>query len=265
MKKYLILGLVLSSVASAQVNQADIKNFNFNYTAPLGEGTAESFSYSAKAAQKVTVEKIAQDFLIKLEGVENREFTFKNLPSMVVDASSIELNGFNLGLNERATITMVSGSFVSPDKEVDFKNFNLACDRDVSFPEIQNQMIAGCLQKMTLKAGSLSSAGEGLDQALAGAVDEGHALGSAIGIKNANVKVNAGKFEVSAEVKAQISGKVTASGSAKFEASQKKLTIKISEVKFGILDITSKVFDELKKQESSSLKVSKPYVYVTLK
>jgi len=51
----------------------------------------------------------------------------------------------------------------------------------------------------------------------------------------------------------------------KYEAAAKKITVKVSEVKFSYLDVTSQVFDELKKQESESVKVSKPYIYITIK
>ncbi|MBA2404478.1 MAG: hypothetical protein H0V66_06890, partial [Bdellovibrionales bacterium] len=98
------------------------------------------------------------------------------------------------------------------------------------------------------------------------ALDESHdeVLGS-VGIKNLNLKVTAGKFDLSAEVKAQISGTAKGSGTIKYEAAAKKITVKVSEIKFGILDVTSQVFDELKKQESATLKVSKPHVYITVK
>ena len=258
----------MTSLAWGQVSQVNIQNFNFNYQAPLGEGTAEAFSYQQKMneAQKVHVEKIGEDFKILLEGVENQELTFKDAPDLIKNAQNIKLSAFNLSFANTVTMTLSSAVFNSPEKNVDLKNMNLACDRIASFPEVMDQVISGCIQKMSLKSTGLSTDGEGLDQALMKALDDSHdeVLGG-VGIKNLNLKVNAGKFELSAEVKAQISGTAKASGTLKYEAAVKKLTVKISEVKFGILDVTSKVFDELKKQESETLKVSKPYIYITLK
>ena len=86
-----------------------------------------------------------------------------------------------------------------------------------------------------------------------------------VGVSALDLKTNAGKYDLSAEVKAQVSGKVKSNGNMSYDASAGKLTLKISEVKFGFLNITGKVFDELKKQQSETLKVNEPYVYYSLK
>lgn len=259
--KILLLSVLLSSAAMAQVSKVDVKNFNFNYHAPLGDGVADSFSYEKLVnAQKVEVEKVNGEFKILLEGVENQELTFKNAPALISDAESISLKAFNLSFAERFALSISSAEFNSPGKIVELSNLNLSCDRVASFPEIIDQMISGCLQKMSFKAGALSTDGEGLDQAFIQAVEK-----SAMGVKNVDFKVNGGKFEMGAEIKAQISGKMKGNGTVKYEAVARKLTVKVSEIKFGILDVTSQVFDELKKQESDSIKVSKPYVYITIR
>jgi hypothetical protein len=256
-------------MAWGQVSQVGISNFNFNYQAPQGSGTADAFSYQHKidAGQNVQVEKVGEDFKILLEGVENREITFKNAPDIIKNANTIKLSAFNFSFADKLLLTLNSAVFNSPDKTVDLKNLNLACDRIATFPEVMDQVISGCIQKMVLKTGGLSTNGEsGLDQALMKAIDEQHdqILGE-VGLKNVSLKVNGGKFDLSADIQAQISGTAKSTGSIKYEAAIKKITVKVSEVKFGFLDVTSKVFDELKKQESATLKVSKPYLYLTIK
>jgi hypothetical protein len=267
--KTLLLSLFMTTMAWGQVSQVDIKNFNFNYQAPSGEGTAESFSYQkiVMDAQKVHVEKVGEDFKILLEGVENQELTFKDAPDLIKNAQEIKLSAFNFLFADTISLTMASAIFNSPDKNIDLRNMNLVCDRISTFPEVMDQVISGCIQKMGLKTTGLTTDGEsGFDQALMKAIDVRHdeILGGA-SIKNLSLKVTGGKFDLSAEVKAQISGTAKGTGTIKYEAPLKKLTVKISEIKFGFLDVTSKVFDELKKQESATLKVSKPYVYITVK
>ncbi len=267
--KILLALLMLSPFAQAQISKGEIKNFNFKYQTPMGDGTADSFSYQAKydPTQNVHVEKVGEEFKIHLEGVENQDLSFKNPPSLIKEAESIQLSAFNLDFQERAILTMSSGSFQSPDKEIDFKNFNLACDRISTFPEIMDQVLSGCIQKMNLKVGGFSSMGaEGIENALLMAMDQKHdEFKSSVSIKNVDFKVNGGKFQFAVDVKAQISGTVTGSGSVKYEVPLKKVTVKVSEIKFGFLDLTSQVFDQLKKQETASMKVSKPYIYLTIK
>ena len=267
--KVLIGILMLASMGHVQASQVEIKNFNFSYSAPLGEGTADSFSYQQKIdeAQKVHVEKTGEDFKISLEGVENRELHFKNAPDIVKNAQEIKLASFNLSFQNAATLSFSSAMFHSPDEKMDLKNVNLMCDRILSYPDVMDQVISGCFQKMNLKAGGFSSlGGEGVEHAIAKALDQKHdeILGG-IGIKNVDLKVSGGKFQLTADIKAQISGTANANGSMKYEPGLKKITIKISEVKFSFMDVTSQVFDELKKQESQSMKVSKPYIYLTIK
>lgn len=267
--KTLLLSLILSTSAWAQVSQVDIRNFNFTYEAPMGEGVAENFSYNLKnytQSQKVKVEKLGEDFKVLLEGVENQEVTIKKAPSLLSDATNIDLNTFNLLFTDRLSLTVASGNFESPEKSVDLNNLNFSCNRDMSSTEVLDQVIQGCIQRLSFKAGGFSTSGEGIDQALFKAIDEGHDSNkAAVRIKNLNLKVTDGKFDLSADINAQISGSAKGNGSMSYDPASKIVTVKVSSIKFSILDVTSKIFDELKKQESDSFKVSKPYLYIKVK
>lgn len=266
--KILLFSFMMTSMAWGQVSTVNIQNFNFSYSAPRGEGTADTFSYAKNVnqAQNVQVEKVGDDFNILLEGVENQELVFKDAPDLVRNASDITLRGFNLSLASSLSLTINSGVFESSDKNVDLSNLNLSCNRVNGPVELKDQMINGCIQKMSFRAGAFSTDGEGLEQAVVKAIDESHnEILSAVGIKNLNFKVTNGKFELSADIRAQISGSAKGSGTVKYDAAAKLITVKVSSVKFSILDVTSKVFDELEKNESETFKVKEPYLYITIK
>jgi hypothetical protein len=74
-----------------------------------------------------------------------------------------------------------------------------------------------------------------------------------------------GRFDLSADVRAQVSGRVRGNGTSSYDPASGVLTIRINEVRFSILNVTGQVFDELKKQESDKLKVRRPFVYLSLK
>lgn len=266
--KMIMMSLFISSMAWSQVSLVNVQNFNFNYQAPYGDGTADNFSYESKQSQQnVHVEKIGEDFKILLEGVENQELTLKDAPEMIRNAEVMKLKGMNFLFSEKLVLEMASAAFNSVDQDIEMKGMTLNCDLIKSQKEILDQALMGCIQKMTLKSSALSTSGEsGLVNTFMSALDEGHkSLQASVGIKNLNMKVNSGKFDLTAEVKAQVSGTAKALGNLKYDQSTKKLTVKISEVKFGFLNVTSQVFNELKKQESATLKVNEPYVYITLK
>ncbi len=273
MKSLFLSLLFISTVSHAKTFAVSIKNFNFTYQNPHGEGSATSFTRSGFVANEgvsVSVDKLDKDFKLMVSGAENQEFELKNAPSFMTEAETMTVSGFNLGLAERLNLNMASGRFISTKDELKLDGVNLDCSRDSTHKEVMDQLISGCIQKMTLKTSKFSqSAQEGLvnalESALSAAMVENSMVLGDLGISSIDLKTNAGKYDLSAEVKAQVSGKVKSNGNMSYDASTGKLTLKISEVKFGFFNITGKVFDELKKQQSATLKVNEPYVYYSVK
>jgi hypothetical protein len=176
----------------------------------------------------------------------------------------MELRNFNANSSARVSINLDYAKFDSASDSLELKNFSLSCDKAAASGE--GELIQGCIQKMNMKSTSFSSSSESQNVMSAFA----HSLSVAsqsksLSIKSIDLKSTNGKFDLSADIKAQISGTAKAYGNLSYDQSKKILTIKISDVKFGILSVTTKVFDELKKQESATLKVNKPYVYYQLK
>lgn len=272
MKSLFFSLLFISSFSHAETVAVSIKNFNFTYQNPHGSGSATSFSRSGFVADEgvsVSVDKLDKDFKLLVSGAENQEFELKNAPSFMTEAETMTVSGFNLDLADRLNLNMASGRFNSTKDELKLDGLNLDCSRDAAHAEVMDQLISGCIQKMTLKTAKFSqSAHEGLvsalESALSAALTENSMLGG-VGVSALDLKTNAGKYDLSAEVKAQVSGKVKSNGNMSYDAPTGKLTLKISEVKFGFLNITGKVFDELKKQQSETLKVNEPYVYYSVK
>lgn len=264
MKKLLFALVLCVDVAMAGPLAVNVKNFNFNYTNPHGEGSANSFSRNQIADQAVfvQVDKVFESFVLNVSGAETQEFVLENAPSFMIDAETMSVQGFNLGLNQQLMMTMTAGRFDSRSDSLKLDGLSLDCQRDSNRAEVMDQLIAGCLQKLNLRTSKFSSQAseEVLFQALGMAAPK-----AAIGVNGLDVKISAGKYSLSADVKADVSGKVRSSGTMSYDQASGVMTIKISEVKFSFLNITGKVFEELKKQESEKLKVKQPYVYLQLK
>jgi hypothetical protein len=273
--KSLMIGLALtSSLSYGQVGTVVVSNFNFNYKDPAGTGTASVFSRSfAKTTQRlaVTVDRLDKDFRIVATGAETQEFLFTDAPSFMVDARTMSVSGFNLNLGEKFTASLAAGQFVSADDNLGLDNLSLDCSRDQRGPEVWDQVLSGCVQRLILKAGRFNSAATEAHLpgllgatilAAAGAAPE---VRSAVQISGLDLRISGGKYNLSAEVRAQISGKVTSTGTASYDSAKGVLALRISEVKFGFLNVTDKVFDELKKNESEKLTVKPPFVYYSLR
>jgi hypothetical protein len=267
--KSLILGLILcSGLAHAETLNVTVRNFNFTYSDPHGEGSATSFSRTQiiEEAVNVSVDKVDSNFKLSVSGSENLEFEFKDAPSFMTDAETMSVNGFNLSLTESMNLSLASGVFHSKESTLKLDGLFINCSKDASLTEAMDQLISGCIQKMSFKSSKFSSQSVETTFALAVADSIKASLaGSDVQITAVNLKTTSGKYDLSAEVKAKVSGKVKSYGNISYDAATHRLTLKISEVKFSLFNITSKVFDELKKKESEKLVVKQPYVYFTIK
>ncbi len=261
--KNLIVGFILCSGVVHAANSVEIRDFNFTYTNPHGSGTAANFSRakSTEAAVDVAVDKVDKDFKLSVSGAETHEFELKNAPSFMTEADTMYVGGLNFSFASRLSLSMQSGSFVSPNDEIRLDGFSLECDKDDSVTEAMDKVISGCAKNMTLKSSRFSS--KDAQEVLAESLMSD--LKASVGVNSLDFKTTDGKFNFSADVRAQVSGRVKGYGKISYDSAAGILTLEISSVKFGILGITGKVFEELKKKESEKLKVRQPFVYYKIK
>jgi hypothetical protein len=260
--KSFIAGMLITSSAFAGTANFQITNFNFDYKNPMGEGAASSFSGVGNTDGKVhlRVEKIDKDFDVVVSGSQQAEYMFKGAPSFMTEAELMELTNLNVSLNENLKINLTQGSFTSIESNLILNDLNVVCEREIKVSEVMDQVLAGCTQEMSFTSSKFTSAA--VEEVLLRSISE---AAPGLKINSVSFTINGGKFYLSAEVKAQVSGKVKSYGSISYEASSGKLAIKISEVKFSVMNVTGKVFDELRKHESEKLKVNEPYVYYQMK
>jgi hypothetical protein len=269
--KNVILGIaLLTTFNQVQAFTINVTDFNFNYKNPHGEGSASSFSRSSKAKQgeaQVIVDRFDRDFKFSVSGTETQEFELKNAPSLMTDAETMSVGGFNLNISEQIDLSLNSARFTSKDDVLKLDGVALNCLRQAESKEIMDQLILGCIQKLNFKVSKYSSQQvlNSFQTILEEAVGENPFEKNNLSVSSVALKANAGKYELSADVKAQVSGKVTSKGNFSYDPTNGIIAIKISEVKVAFLNITSKVFDELKKNESEKLRVKQPFVYISIK
>ncbi len=265
--KKLLFGFILMAdfaLAAPVATNVSVKDFNFTYKNPHGSGTAASFGRSSLIDQKlsVSVQKVATDFVLNVSGAENEEFVLENAPSIMTEADTMNINGFNLDFSKQLKMSLSSASFNSYSDSISLSGVTLDCARNSTMSEVMDEIISGCFKSMVFKSSQFSSqnSAEVLMNAL---VDK--AVQGAVGISALDLKITNGNYALSANVKADVSGKVKSSGTMAYNASTGLVTLKIQEVRFSILNVTGKVFEELKKMENENIKVNQPYVYIKVK
>ena len=254
--------------AFSQDVRVKIEDFSFQYDDPKGAGEATLFQHNQKTLEgvRVEVEKIGEAMNFKVSGSENHEFSLGKAPDVVMKAKSMVVDDLDLTYEDSLSFSVLEGEFIGED-ELHLKNFALNCNKDLAQKLPENQLIFGCLQKMTVKSQSFSQSAveEGMVKALTKAIGAVAGSRGDLTIKSLDFKIDNGKYDLGADVKAQMSGRAKSNGTMAYDPKTGTMTIKISEVKFGILSVTGLVFDELKKNENDRLKVNQPNVYYKLK
>ena len=276
MKNFIVGMLLVASAAHAEDLAVNVKNFSFNYDEPKGSGSATSFTLSgvpSREGVEVAVEKLDDVFKFSVTGAQNEELEFKDAPSFMKEANHMDIDSFNLDLSSTASLSLKTGNFNSPDSDLTMKGFSLLCNRDASQKEVMDQLLVGCMKKMTVRSSDFSSVNKKDDkhgllviaESIQAIVEKSSSRGGTTRVKSLKLNVETGKYDLAADISSGISGGVTSKGTMAYDTVKGEMAIKISEVKFSILNVTGKVFDELKKKQSPKFKVKQPYVYITVK
>lgn len=265
MKNFLYLGLTLFSLnAFGERLEVDLQGFNFTYSEPHGTGSATRFYRNfdkLNGGVEVAVTKEVSTLNVKVRGSEVHDFTISNAPAIVQDARSMVIDEMNLKFTDHFAFDLYSGEFVSDKDTVSLEGLSWFCQRGAA-AEVMDELLLGCVEDMTLTAEKFLSekTSRFFEVALAKT-----RLGSDLKVSKLKLKSRGGAYELSADVKAQLSGTARSKGTFSYDPASGVLTIKINEVKFGILSVKGMVFDELKKNEGDGMKVKEPFVYLKLK
>ena len=88
---------------------------------------------------------------------------------------------------------------------------------------------------------------------------------TAITMKNANFSVKKNSFTFKGKVNLGISANITIEGKSNYEIDENRVTIRIDKAKASFINIKKKLFEELEKSETETLRVESPYIYIYLK
>ncbi len=265
----LIVGTAIFAMTSAYADfsNVEISNFTGSYKKPDGTATASKL---------VVPESITSTINIELKGVEDgyilqygdKEFHFKNPPSFVNDVEEAKWNGINYKTN----LNKMSASLNTFDSEItgskmNIKKFvgNCTLNREHS-GNYGLQLLDACLTNSSFNVSSLLSSK--LSEVYNLFVDVPGFEGinaSEVTVNNATLAVKKNAFTFKGKVNMGISANVTIAGKSLYEVDKKRVSIKVDTAKASFINIKNKLFQELEKSETETLKVDNPYIYIYLK
>lgn len=256
MKRIFALSFFLTSTLAWSVSSMKVQNFNFNYVDGTGVGTAAAFEIVTNQNQ-VFVNRVGADLEFS-SPLLAEPILWKNAPSLILD-SKTDVKEFNLNLNKELTATLASGTFDSESK-MSIQNVSAQCSRAKGV-DVFEEVLAGCLQKGVVKFSSFES--RALDtfvSLLSGEVET-----ESTQVRSLTLNLDKKNFNLTANARFGVNGTLRGRGSAEVDYQNKKAVIKVTEVKFGFLNITGKFFTEIEKLEVKGVEVRRPYIYLTLK
>lgn len=236
-KQFFLLFCILSMGAFAQVPQIEIENFQANYVQPNGSGSANTFVYEGlDYGNSFEVDLQAGELVLS---TEQDEFRLSSLPSQVSDWKSLNIEKVDLKSNsnfielrsERIEYTDIE------DKEGYISKISIDCENQSK--GILESVLDMCLnQKMTFYVPFIGG----------------------VSLNNINIWTDKNKLNFSLKNGVWIKGY----GTIFYEEANKLIRVRIDKAKAGFLNVTGRVFSELKGLENDYVKVNRPWVEISL-
>jgi hypothetical protein len=272
MKALMLTSLItLTSTAFATLPEAHIKNLNFAYNAPTGTGKVEEINIPSMevAANLVDISAnvdIAKNTATLNFGGANMEMN--PIPDLLKDLQTADI--VSLVLDVTSTELNMTGTriFYKTSKEgMALENFRGKClVNNSTLPSYKDKVLDYCttdgdvyIGKFTQQSGqALTTIASALDKSTFGS---GKMLEDASDIRSLNFDTK--NHDMSGSV--TIDGKtIRFWGGSWYLAETKTMKIKIDRAKWGLFNITDRMFGELKQKESAKFIVQRPFVYLIL-
>jgi len=272
MKALMLTSLfTISATTFAGLPEAHIKNLNFSYTAPTGSGKVEQIDIPSMdvAASLVDISAsvdVANNKALLNFGGANIEMS--PIPDLLKDLQLADI--VSLVLNVTSSELNMSGTRVfyktTKDGAMALENFRAKClINNNQLPTYQDKILDYCTTDGDVYIGKFTSQSDKTFKSIAAALD---------------ITTNGqGKILESSEIRSinfdnrnhAMSGSVTIDGKtirfwggSWYMAEQKTLKIKMDRAKWGLFNITDRMFNELKQKESAKFLVQRPYLYLIL-
>lgn len=232
----LILFSLFISYGYGAIPEINVENFKANYLAPSGDASADTFIYEGmNYGNNLSIEIQAGELVLN---ADNEEFRLSKLPSQITDAKSLKVEEINLQSNQQF-IELVSKRIDFTDGEDNEKyitGINVKCESTSKF--YQDALDLCLNQKLTFYLPFLNG----------------------LAINNINIWGNYNKLNFSFKNKVWIKGH----GALFYEKNTNMIKIRIDKAKTGFINVTGKVFAELKAMENDFITVNRPWVEIQL-
>lgn len=281
MKKLIISVLLLTSSSSfADFEFIQLLNFNGLYKSPEGRASAEKFivpDFNSKKLDQALIDiNISQQDNGYLLKYTDKEYLFENPPTFLQDVDQIKWKDIDLlSKQKRFYLDLPELSSKGTDGSAFFSKLRVECfENDASITSFSLKLIDGCTTNSTMSFSRILFNKtlrpihilEGLKNTISKlTTDKSNSrLNNVMEFTKFSFSSKDNNFKLKLTAKTSRKVKVKMSGLMNFNKTTNILKIKINKAKSGFINIKNIIFKELKKQESETFKVQKPYIYIKL-
>ncbi len=256
----IILGFAVSCNDIDQVSLSG-QNLNLSYSNTMGtiQG-AMNFDIDGQKWSDNEIQIKYDEALKQLDLIGSTQSANIGAPEWWAPIQKVSATGATLDIsaNNPKAVSMRSANLDYGEDNYTLSGLGLNCKN----PSLGLRPLENCLQTGTLKISNFQMSQANMFTQTLNVID---ASATDASFKNMNLTFKNGSFDL--ELKASLSVTVTIKGEGKVEylpAGQDfDLRIRIDKLKASFLNIKDDLFKELKKNESESLKVQDPYIYIS--
>jgi hypothetical protein len=266
MKAILLFSLLFSSATFAAIDKFHVQNLDLNYQLPKGPGTFDKVGAGSSKKflnQNFQIERVSEAFEVTSDIFD---FTWKNPLHFIYDLKNVEIKKTSASIGSKIHSLESESLVVVPSGRGEYKTevLNGTCEGRAT-GELKNRVMDDCLTKMDLKIKKLDLPN---DFILYRILETFPALPTAeIDIPGDNLELTTknGDYVLQIYIKYWMYAGLRSWGHVQYENNHNTIAIRVDQVKFGYLNVTSLALKKLKEFNTNpNIEVDPPWIKINI-
>lgn len=263
MRALLLITVLIPTFALAGLERLGVTNLNFEYASPSGTGNAEKIDIGLFKVRNdvVTIEKQFDDSFLARTGIIS--FQWMKPWDFLVSMEKLHLTNANLTAGKLKHSASVAKLTMLNKGDFRILNGQVNCEGTSELPELEGRLMEDCRENLKAEADRVDVP---LDAFLVDVLSRIPVPQEEEPLKHFSLTVKDGDFYMYFLASMVVKAGLRTWGAFHYEDEMKSLVIRIDQIKFGILPVTSIVMRELRARiKDPRIQIEPPFIRVRLK
>lgn len=262
MRLFFLALIFISTQTFAGLRHLDVKNLSLEYTAPQGVGSVEKLDVGISKSFNHPIEVLrVEDTLVFKTPVIDLHWLAPW--KFLLDAKAVTLNEANVSAGKGKHDFTVANAKLTLSGEFSLRNGVVHCEGTSELPELEDQLLEDCREKMTVEADRLDVP---LDTLLIDILSRLPQPDEEEPLKNFTLRMEQGDFYMYFLASYVFKAGLRTWGAMHFEDDLKTMVIRVDLIKFGILPVTGAVMKELTDRvKDPRIEIKPPFIRIRVK